>query len=153
MSGEAQNFANDSLMGTYAVTIETKSVEEIGIGVCTADGLPNATGSASLRCPILIINQQDNQGREIVTASLIGSYTINSNGMGTMSVVLSQTSQATTPFVINTNLDLLVTMSRTPTGNAVQDAAVIHGAQIEGARQITKLGGEELVIYKFEKLD
>lgn len=153
-SGDAQTFANDSVIGTYAVTIETKFIKELGLGICTADGLPNATGLATLQCPNIIINQRDDdQGRETVTASFLGRYSINNDGTGTMTAVLSQTGTTTTPFVLNTNIDLLVTMSRLLTGNVSRDAVVMRGMQVEGAHQITNIGGEELVTYKFEKLD
>lgn len=153
-SADAQAmFANDSVIGAYAVKIETKFIREVGIGICTADGLPNATGLATLRCPNLIINQRDDdQGREVVMATLTGSYTINPDGTGTMSVVLQESGGAPR-FTLNTNVDLLVTQSRTPTGNAVRDALAIYGAQVEGAHQITNLGGEEMVNYKFKKLE
>ena len=88
----------ESLRGSYAAVATYGGNAARALGVQTCDGAGNLKGSA-------IVNQPGPDGtRRIVSISFTGTYTVNSDGTGVMSLTISlpngTTADATEDFVI-----------------------------------------------------
>lgn len=81
--GEAGSYSLESLKGNYAVVGTYAGMVASDLGVLTFDGLGRVKGSA-------IVNQPDPDGlRAIIDVSITGTYSVKSDGTGTMSLAVA----------------------------------------------------------------
>ncbi len=93
-----RDYSLESLRGDYAAVATYGANVARALGTQTVDGLGNLKGSAIVNQPGL------NGARTIVNITFTGTYTVNSDGTGTMSLIITlpngKTANATEDFVI-----------------------------------------------------
>lgn len=119
------HFSTASLCGNYGAIATYGANLARALGYEAMDGHGKITGSA-------IVNQPGpNNTRTLVSIGISGTYTINAEGMGTMSLTIALPGGATA----NVTEDFVVTRSKTVDGveiaTEIQDAQEVPSAVIE----------------------
>lgn len=119
-------FSTASLCGNYGAIATYGANVARALGFEAMDGHGNITGAA-------IVNQPgaDNTTRSITSIGISGTYTINAQGMGTMSLTIALPGGATA----TVNEDFVITRSKMVDGVAIateiQDAQEVPSAVID----------------------
>jgi hypothetical protein len=135
-TASAARFRESSLFGTFAAVGEGDGATSRSVGTVTYDGEGNVTRS-------LIVNAPDgNGGRRLLVFESVGTYEINPDGTGTVSVV-NQISNGTSNEV---TFDIVIQESQ-PNGKGGQRRATkIYGVQREGGTTVSLVTTSETLI-------
>ena len=134
----AEGFTNESLQGTYSGTVISEASDISSIGIFTADGNGNWSGSTKLNRPAPLGQ------REVTDFTFTGTYNINEDGTMTFSF----TSTLSNGLTVDAEMD-----------GVVREAEVIDGVKIitEGigysrGGELASLKPGSLMIYHAKRL-
>ena len=135
-AASAARFRESSLFGTFAAVGEGDGATSRSVGTVTYDGEGNVTRS-------LIVNAPDgNGGRRLLVFESVGTYEINPDGTGTVSVT-NQISNGTNNEV---TFDIVIQESQ-PNGKGGQRRATkLYGVQREGGTTVSLVTTSETLI-------
>ena len=135
-AASAARFRESSLFGTFAAVGEGDGATSRSVGTVTYDGEGNVTRS-------LIVNAPDgNGGRRLLVFESVGTYEINPDGTGTVSVT-NQISNGTSNEV---TFDIVIQESQ-PNGKGGQRRATkLYGVQREGGTTVSLVTTSETLI-------
>lgn len=111
-----------SLQGTYAVVLTYGANIAAGFQIEKLDGKGNVTRTGPINQPV--VGSETGQ-RSIAPTTSVGTYTVNCDGTGVITRVVTQTSGTSTPTVD----DFMITAAERRPGYGVMMATKIHDMQ------------------------
>lgn len=135
-AASAARFRESSLVGTFAAVGEGDGATSRSVGTVTYDGEGNVTRS-------LIVNAPDgNGGRRLLVFESVGTYEINPDGTGTVSVT-NQISNGTSNEV---TFDIVIQESVANGKGGQRRATRIYGVQREGGTTVSLVTTSETLM-------
>jgi len=99
MKKTSENFTNENIQGSYAFTATAGANVAGALGILTSDGEGNLGGSAIVNLP------KPDGGREVISQSINGTYTVNADGTGSAALTVTLPDDST----IEENIDFVIT--------------------------------------------
>ena len=135
-AASAARFRESSVIGTFAAVGEGDGATSRSVGTVTYDGEGNVTRS-------LIVNAPDgNGGRRLLVFESVGTYEINPDGTGTVSVT-NQISNGTSNEV---TFDIVIQESVANGKGGQRRATKLYGVQREGGTTVSLVTTSETLI-------